>query len=90
MCSSDDNNILINTYFSDVLNYDQVRIDAMQKSPLTIALKSQIEINPSEDKFIILTALLPFNIIKNGVEINESKKETTTKTTKKVKEKIYA
>ena len=65
MCSSDDNNILINTHFSDVLNYDQVRIDAMQKSPLTIALKSQIEINPSEDKFIILTALLPFNIIKN-------------------------
>ena len=33
---------------------------------------------------------IPFNIIKNGVEINESKKETTTKTTKKVKEKIYA
>ena len=73
MCSSDDNNILINTYFSDVLNYDQVRIDAMQKSPLTIALKSQIEINRSEDKFIILTALLPFKIKKNENSDNDNK-----------------
>ena len=73
MCSSDDNNILINTHFSDVLNYDQVRIDEMQKSPLTIALKSQIEINPSEDKFIILTALLPFKIKKNENSDNDNK-----------------
>ena len=67
ICSSDidENNRLINTYITDVLNYDQVRIDSMQKNPKNIGLKSQIEINAKEDKFIILTALLPFNIIKN-------------------------
>ena len=66
MCSSDndDNNRLINTYVTDVLNYDQIRIDAMQKNPSTIGLKRQIFLNAKEDKFIILTALLPFNIIK--------------------------
>ena len=47
------------------LNYDQVKIDAMQNNPLTIGLKKKIEIIPEEDKFVILTALLPFNIIKN-------------------------
>ena len=68
MCSSDndENNRLINTYITDVLNYDQIRIDAMQKNPLTMGLKRQIFLNAKEDKFIILTALLPFNIIKNN------------------------
>lgn len=33
---------------------------------------------------------IPFNIIKNGVEINGCNKENTKKTTKNVKEKIYA
>ena len=68
MCSSDndENNRLINTYVTDVLNYDQIRIDAMQKNPSTIGLKRQIFLNAKEDKFIILTALLPFNIIKNN------------------------
>ena len=51
---------------SDLLSYDQVKIDAMQNNPLTIGLKRQIEINFEEDKFIILTALLPFNIIKKN------------------------
>ena len=51
----------------DFLNYDQVKIDAMQQNnPLTIGLKRQIEINPELDKFVILTALLPFKINKNN------------------------
>ena len=75
ICSSDneENNRLIYTHITDVLNYDQIRIDAMQKNPITIGLKSQIEINAIEDKFIILTALLPFNIIKNDNSNNNSK-----------------
>ena len=73
-CSSDDdeNNRLINTSFFDILSYDQVKIDSMQKNPLTIGLKRQIELNFEEDKFIILTALLPFTIKKldsNSTEI---------------------
>ena len=59
---------------SDLLSYDQVKIDAIQNIPLTIGLKKQIEINFEEDKFIILTALLPFNIIKkNSKEFLENK-----------------
>ena len=37
----------------EILNYDQVKIDAMQNNPLTIGLKSKIEINPEDDKFVI-------------------------------------
>ena len=48
------------------LNYDQVKIDDMQNNPLTIGLKQKIELTQDEDKFVILTALLPFNIIKNS------------------------
>ena len=55
----------------EILNYDQVKIDAMQNNPLTIGLKSKIEINP-EDKFVILTALLPFKIIKNNNSNNKN------------------
>ena len=70
---NDENNRLINAYMNDILNYDQVKIDAMQKNLLTIGLKRQIELNPKEDKFIILTALLPFNIIKNTNNVNNNK-----------------
>jgi len=86
MCSSDndENNILINAYFSEVLNYDPIRIDSMQKNPLTIALKTQIEINPKEDKFIILTALLPFNI-----EINNNDNNSKYKIVPKYEDEFY-
>ena len=63
---NDENNRLIHTYVTDVLNYDQIRIEAMQKNPSAIGLKRQIFLNSKEDKFIFLTALLPFNIIKNN------------------------
>ena len=56
----------------ELLNYDKVKIDAMQNNPLTIGLKRQIEINPEEDKFIILTALLPFKVIKNNNNENSN------------------
>ena len=59
-----------NLHDLEILNYDQVKIEAMQNNPLTIALKKQIEINPEEDKFIILSALLPFNIIKKSGKNN--------------------
>ena len=48
----------------ELFNYDQVKIDAIQNNPLSIGLKRQIEINPEEDQFVILTAILPFNITK--------------------------
>lgn len=48
----------------DFLSYDPNKIDVKQNTPLTIGLKRNIEINYEEDKFVILTALLPFNIIK--------------------------
>ena len=67
----DENNRLINSHITDILNYDQVLIDAMQKQILNIGLKTQIEINVKEDKFIILTTLLPFRIIKNTNKTNE-------------------
>ena len=47
----------------DFLSYDPNKIDVKQNTPLTIGLKRNIEINYEEDKFVILTALLPFNII---------------------------
>ena len=56
----------------ELLNYDKVKIEAMQNNPLTIGLKRQIEINPEEDKFIILTALLPFKVIKNNNNENNN------------------
>ena len=65
ICSSEDeNNRLINTSTIDVLSYDQVKIDSMQKNPTTIGLKRQIDLNLEDDKFVILTALLPFKIKK--------------------------
>ena len=45
----EENNRLIYTHITDVLNYDQIRIDSMQKNPITIGLKSQIEINAIEE-----------------------------------------
>lgn len=73
MCTSDDeNNRLINMSIIDMLSYDQVKIDSMQKNPNTIGLKRKIELNIEEDKFIIVTALLPFKIkklITNNSEI---------------------
>ena len=63
-----------------ILNYDKVKIEAMQKNPLTIGLKKQIEINQDEDKFIILTALLPFKIIKKSKnELNKKNSENDSK-----------
>lgn len=50
----------------DFLSYDPNKIDVKQNTPLTIGLKRNIEINYEEDKFVILTALLPFNIIKKN------------------------
>ena len=65
---------------SDILNYDKVKIEDIQNIPLTIGLKRQIEINQDEDKFIILTAILPFNIIKQNKNlINNSNLENDTK-----------
>ena len=62
----------INLRELEILNYDKIKIDAKQNIPLTIGLKQQIEINYDEDKFVILTALLPFNIVKkNKNAINE-------------------
>ena len=58
------NNNKQNSHELEILNYDQVKIDSMQNNPLSIGLKHQIKINPEEDQFIILTAILPFNITK--------------------------
>ena len=76
-----------NLHDLEVLSYDQVKIEAMQNNPLTIGLKKQIEINPEEDKFIILSALLPFNIIKKNENDNFINNVDNSKDNINIKEK---